>query len=232
MGFAHALTSVISSRQSALRPLFESRLTRHATRGFTLVELVAVVVIIAIVAALAIPTIGSRLRDRRTQQVAQTVAQLYSTARMRAMGRGAAVLVRYNNGVFEIREAIRGNDDDPNCDPLPVSSCQVGDPWDLTDQTRNRLITTFDPANRSQFEGVKIAMSDATNTATSAMDVCFTPMGGAFVGNVLGGALNRLAGVPVASVWRENPPGTTVGLTRIVRIMPNGNSHLGTAQPP
>src|SRR5688572_2277518 len=101
MGFAHAVCSVFSPPSPRL-------FRRRRARGFTLVELVAVVVIIAIVAALAMPSITSRLRERRVQQAAQTVAQIYSTARMRAMGRGAAVLVRYTAGEFQIREAIRG----------------------------------------------------------------------------------------------------------------------------
>src|SRR5688500_11028421 len=118
MGFAHAMTSVFCPPSPGC--LRRRRSSREA-RGFTLVELVAVVVIIAIVAALAMPSITSRLRDRRIQQAAQTVAQLYSTARMRAMGRGAAVLVRYNAGDFELREAIRGAtvETDANCRPLP-----------------------------------------------------------------------------------------------------------------
>jgi prepilin-type N-terminal cleavage/methylation domain-containing protein len=213
--------------------LVRRRRSRGRARGFTLIELVAVVVIIAIVAALAMPSIASRLRDRRTQQAAQTIAQFYSTARMRAMGRGAAVLVRYDANGFQMLEAIRGTgtgETDPNCQPLPVSSCVIGNPWAPT-STSNRLISAFAPANRSEFGDVRIAMADATGVDTSTMDVCFTPMGGAYATNTPGGAMAALSGVPVASV-RRMEGSTQAGLTRRVMIVPNGNSHLGVSRPP
>ena len=224
MGFAHAVTSVFCP---PTRSSFRRR--SPSARGFTLVELVAVVVIIAIVAALAMPSITSRLRDRRTQQAAQKIALFYSNARMRAMGRGAAVLVRYNNGALEMREAIRGSaiETDANCQPLPVSSCTIGNSWAQT-STSNRLIDTFDHTQRGEFEGVQVALADGSTT----LDVCFTPTGRAFSSNTLGGALNPLNGVPVANVWRVDSTSTQVGLTRRVMIMPNGNSHLGASQPP
>jgi type II secretion system protein H len=227
MGFAHAVCSVFSPPSPRL-------FRRRRARGFTLVELVAVVVIIAIVAALAMPSITSRLRERRVQQAAQTVAQIYSTARMRAMGRGAAVLVRYTAGEFQIREAIRGAavETDVNCRPLPVSSCVIGNPWQVASTAPNRLISTFRPTHRSEFEGIQIAMADAGGTATSTLDVCFTPMGRAFVSNAPGGTMAPLNGVPVTSVWRVDSDNEQVGLTRRVMIMPNGNSHLGASRPP
>lgn len=234
MGFAHAMTSVFCPNCVPPSRLRFGRLSPRKARGFTLVELIAVVVIIAVVAALAIPSIASRMRDRRTQQAAQTVAQLYTTARMRAMGRGAAVLVRYEAGTFQVREAIRGtaSETDVNCQPLPVSSCMIGNSWLVDPTSPNRLITTFDPLNRSEFEGLRIEMTPASGgPATGAMDVCFTPMGAAFVSYSAGGALQRLTGVPVANVWREDS-GTAVGLKRVVMIMPNGNSHLVASRKP
>jgi prepilin-type N-terminal cleavage/methylation domain-containing protein len=228
MGFAHAVTSVFCPPSPRL---FRHRRSRGRARGFTLIELVAVVVIIAIVAALAMPSIASRLRDRRTQQAAQTIAQFYSTARMRAMGRGAAVLVRYDANGFQMLEAIRGTGEtDVNCQPLPVSSCVIGNPW-APASTSNRLITSFVPANRTEFGNLTIAMADAAGVDTSTMDVCFTPMGGAYATNTPGGAMAALSGVPVASVRRMDGS-TQVGLTRRVMIVPNGNSHLGVSRRP
>jgi prepilin-type N-terminal cleavage/methylation domain-containing protein len=223
MGLAHAPTPVISP-QSFPRP------ARRSTRGFTLIELVAVVLIIAIVAALAMPSIASRMRDRRTQQEAQTIAQLYATARMRAMGRGAAMMVRYNGttGVFQMLEGIVGTavNPNPNCDPLPTANC-IGKVWDATD---SRPVTTFDPRNRSEFTGVQVAFAQAgAGGAVTSIDVCFTPMGSAFVGYD-GGGLQRLSGIPTGSVWRIDSASNPVGLRRSVLILPNGNSYLGVAQ--
>jgi hypothetical protein len=192
-----------------------------------LIELVAVVLIIAIIAALAMPSIASRLRERRTQQTAQAIAQFYSTARMRAMGRGAAVMVRYDGTDFRMLEAIRGAaaETDVNCRPLPVSSCLMPGQWALGAGSPNRLITTQVAA---AFEGVQVGMKMGS-TDLSAMDVCFTPMGRAFFSDTNGGALTQLVGVPRAEVQRFEGS-TPVGLRRVVVIMPNGNSHLGVAE--
>ena len=50
-----------------------------------------VVVIITALAALAVPSILRQMRDRRTRQAAEEIASVYRQARLRALGRGAAV---------------------------------------------------------------------------------------------------------------------------------------------
>jgi prepilin-type N-terminal cleavage/methylation domain-containing protein len=67
---------------------------RSSSRGFTLLEIMTVVVIIGVFAVLALPSMVFRLRDRKTSAVGQQLATMYRTARMRAIGRGSTVLVR------------------------------------------------------------------------------------------------------------------------------------------
>jgi prepilin-type N-terminal cleavage/methylation domain-containing protein len=204
-------------------------------RGFSLIELIVVVVIISVLAALAIPSITSRMRDRRTQQAAQEIVNLYRTARMRAMGRGSAVLVRFDTtapaGRFQVLEAVRGATPDPSgaattdpaCQRLPVSSCLLTN-W-TAGASNNQLIGSFDPAARGDFAGVSVQMAGpGAAGAVSELDVCFTPLGRTFVRSGIRSPFAALQGVPVASVTRG------VGLTRQVMILPNGHARLGVAE--
>ena len=78
-----------------------------------MVEMVVVVIIISALVVLAVPSITSQMRDRRTQRLSENVSIIYRNARMRAMGRGSAVLVRYDRsnspeGTLEVREGVEG----------------------------------------------------------------------------------------------------------------------------
>jgi prepilin-type N-terminal cleavage/methylation domain-containing protein len=219
------------------RPPILGRAGRAQLRGFTLIELMVVVIIIAVVAVIAIPSIGLQLQDRRTRQAAQMVASFYTEARTRAMGRGAAVLVRFDtsavpSGAMQIREAIRGAAAaDVACQQLPVSSC-LQPAWESPPAASNRLLTSFDPTIRGEFTGIQIQMQGPGAVgAVNAMDVCFTPLGSSYVRYATSGGWTRMSGVPVANVWRRNPDGSRRGLTRTVMILPSGAAHLGTAQP-
>lgn len=227
-----------SPKRPAL-PGARPRPARAAERGFSLIELIVVVIIVSILAALAIPSITARVRDRRTQQAAQEVMSLYRNARMRAMGRGSAVLVRYDNtstpeGIFQMREAVRGNTTNPDCSQLPVNSCLLPSWADANPD--NRVLSVFQPASRAEYAGVNVVMNapPPLNAPQNQVDVCFTPMGRAFVryANAPGTPFQPLTGVPVADVWRKGTDGSAVGLTRHVLLLPNGHTRLGASEAP
>jgi type IV fimbrial biogenesis protein FimT len=196
-------------------------------RGFTLVELVVVVIIITVLAAMAIPSITERMRDRRVRQAAEQVAMTYRNARMRAMGRGSAVLVRFDGsaaGVLEVREGVQGGT--TGCAPIPDPGC-VGRTWitqtPATDD--NRVVSRFSIADRGEFPDTNIALDDPSGVPAPQMDVCFTPLGRAYVRYGTNLVFAPLIGVPSARVFRM-PGSTVIGRVRRVMLLPNGTARL------
>jgi type IV fimbrial biogenesis protein FimT len=225
------LGGIVSTEPS--RPSPARRQQRSAARGFTLVELIVVVIIISILAVIATPSITQQMRDRRVQQASQEVAAMYRTARMRAMGRGNAVLVRYTNatgaqGRLEVREGVRGG---TLCAAMPETGCQRS--WiTLNPPTDdNRLLTAFDLNTLGVYADIRVEMDGASGAAVADMDVCYTPLGRTFVRytNTPGSPFTQLAGVAGARVFRL-PAGSSapLGILRRVFILPNGTARTGT----
>lgn len=193
-------------------------------RGFTLIELMVVVVVITALTALAIPSILKQMRDRRTRQAAEEIAAIYRQARLRALGRGSAVLVRYSNGSFETREAMLGGGA-ANCAQLPSTSCT------FTDWTTNGVGATSQQLNLWApplgIVSEVFANGIPSGTALTAFDVCFTPMGRSLVNTAQPEAFQTLSGVPVIRVASTVD---ALRLKRYVLIPPNGLARTDVAQ--
>jgi Tfp pilus assembly protein FimT len=185
-----------------------------------------VVIVIGVLAALGIPSIATQLRDRRTNQAAHEVALLYRQARSLAMGRGSAVLVRFDgaaNGHIEVREST---DPDPgHCLTLPATSCSAAN-WNAASPL-NRLVASFDVNANSPYERVKLAFFQANGTsAGSAVEVCFSPLGRPYRRFAFTGAFVTMAEVPYIEVGRVDASNQPEGITRTVLVLPNGTSRL------
>jgi type IV fimbrial biogenesis protein FimT len=187
-------------------------------RGFTLIELVVVVSIIAVFATLAIPTVVSQLRDRRVQEAARTVALVYRQARLRAMGRGSAVLVRFADGAFTVHEARLGVGGD--CGDLPVASC-TNTTW--VTGTGQRLVDGYGVSSAGEMSNMTLAIVDAASAAVPALEVCFTPLGRALVRTAVDDDI-PFAALDEAYLVSASRPGA--GRTRSVVLMPNGSARL------
>jgi type IV fimbrial biogenesis protein FimT len=209
-----------------------------ARRGFTLIELAVVVVIVSVFAAMAIPQVTKQLRDRRVQETAQRVLSTFQQARERAIGRGGAVLVRYDLGpggqgrlqVFEGRVGATV-DADENCPFLPNPSCNGVNWADTTATGASFLLSTWDLSTDSALEGVFVQMfqdpSSNAGASTAFANICFTPLGRTFVGYAPG-TMTPLTDVPMADVFRTvgDIGDGRIGLTRRVVLLPNGGGRL------
>lgn len=186
-----------------------------------------VVVIIAVLAVIAVPAISHRMRDRRTVAAAQEVATLYRNARLRALGRGAAVMVRFvttsGTGGLTVLEAVRGAGN--ACQNMPTQSCKIG--WASTE---SREVNQFIPSNTAGFQAVRLNVTDSASNAQNTMDVCFTPLGRTYVRYSTSDEWQMMTGVPTVEVWRDDGTGAPMGLKREVLIPPNGAARLGTAK--
>jgi type IV fimbrial biogenesis protein FimT len=192
-----------------------------------------VVVIITILAAIAIPAVQGVLQDRRTHEAAQRVGALYQNARMRAMGRGAAILVRYTPGTrgrFQVLEAQRGTVDAPvgtsaeGCATLPVSSCLLTN-WNAAPDTSFREITFLDVSMKEYYGELFFDVENEAGVALANLDICFTPMGRAFSRTTFAENLTQLNRTHVVQVRREKD-GNQQGRIREVLVLPNGASRI------
>ena len=182
-----------------------------------------VVLIIGITAALATPSMTAQMRERRSRDVAQRVAQLYSGARMRALGRGAAVVVRYRSATgFTVLESIQGTaaatalSGNLSCATQPGLGC-LANAWGNPAQSRQ-------VGQLPSSSEIDVKAKNQSDTVVTQMDICFTPMGRSFISFDGNPPTTAMVGATTVDV-RHVGGGT--GLTRTVAILPNGMARLG-----
>lgn len=216
------------------KPAQLTRVKGHAghgakSRGFTLIEMMVVVIIITLMASIALPGISRQMENHRTKQAAELVSGIYRGARLRSLGRGSAVLVRYTagagtSGTFQTMEAIEGATAPAGCGQLPEASCL---------NPAGRWVDTSDrqqPLQQASFgEGYNLViaprvMVGGTATAAANVDVCFAPSGKSFIWSNVGAdtALTPMTLPVVFDLTRTDG----VGFQRSVVVTPNGNARV------
>jgi prepilin-type N-terminal cleavage/methylation domain-containing protein len=197
-----------------------SRLTAPQRRAFTLIELMVVVVIITLLSATALPGAARRFASYRLRSTAEEVAGIYRNARLRALGRGSAVLVRYNAGTFEVREAIQGTTaSHADCKPLPVNSCSPAARWNAS--TDSVLLSSLDLSGGQLEFALSYPIPSAPTTERTnrtSLDVCFTPLGRSLADLTTAGTLETMSTVPQLGITRSGD----VSIPQKVIISPLG----------
>jgi type IV fimbrial biogenesis protein FimT len=185
--------------------------------------MIVVVVIIGLFAAMAVPGVSQRLMSQNLLASSEQIASLYRTARLRAMGRGSAVLVRFTGTGMQLRERVYGASTvwADGCDNLPWPSCTDDKTaWAAAD-SRNQLLSSFSNPDMT------ITAENAAGTALTYLDVCFTPAGRTFARTTATGDFAPLTEVPRLAVNRAG--GNDQLLERKILILPNGNSRVVAA---
>lgn len=147
-------------------------------RGFTLLELMVVLTIVGVVAALAAPTIGNALANRRTGELALEVVSIVRQGRSASVGQGRAYLLRVDPATEQLM-LFRGTTN--RCAPLAswaattsagcagnarctaaVAGPQVGDStYDFqVDGTDNPIDICFEPSGVTRWSQASSAFSD------------------------------------------------------------------------
>jgi prepilin-type N-terminal cleavage/methylation domain-containing protein len=211
--------------------------------GFTLVELMVVVIVIAIVASLAIPTMLKGQFDRRVFTDAAALGELVRAARTRAVGRGAAQLVviqtasATNSLTAQIFESVT-NDPSGGGVNTPVQSCNAptvwpAGLWSSSSSGSNaawsaggtaKFIDQFAMGGASSYEarGQIMARMVYPYTASAATVIndgvniylCYTPSGRSYI-STIGTPTNfiPMSGVLGVQFTREAFPATAVAIS-------------------
>jgi len=183
-----------------------------------------VVVIIGILAAISLPQVVQRMRNRRGTQAVQTVAMMYRNARLRAMGRGFAVIVKYAAGVgFQVRETMPMNGT-ADCTPhLPLTCSNTN--W--VNPLATQLVDQFNPED---YATTTATVMDATlNQVQPYLDICYSSHGRTYARTAVGNPMAATTDMYSVSLAGKNLANDitadAAGIQRdryLVEILPNG----------
>jgi type II secretory pathway pseudopilin PulG len=200
-----------------------------------------VVILIGILAVTAIPSMSNARFDRRTYDDASQVAELFRTARTRAIGRGASMLIAMNppgtvgtRGRFELWEAqvTAGAPVGLGLVGTPMTSCSAPTVWYAPGTPTKYFVDAVDM--NGNFEnnvnaGITSSINDPANVNLPGAYTCVTPLGrwyysaGVTAPVFIPGA--TMSGALQIVVTRSDTNGK-VGISRTVYVPPSGATRI------
>ncbi|MBV9950179.1 MAG: prepilin-type N-terminal cleavage/methylation domain-containing protein [Myxococcales bacterium] len=210
--------------------------------GFSLIELLVVIIVIGLVAALAVPAMSVARFDRLAYNDAGAVMQLLRSARTHAIARGGAVLVTMHadgtdRGTFMMYEAVSANVLGGSA-RTPLATCKAPTDWTLaTGGAQNTGVLAIDGVNlNGNLENsadirasIKLYVSPTDNAGTNEptpLAICWTPVGRSYIalGNPAAHMFDGL--LPTISPLEIAVARTRGGTVRSVLVPPNGMARL------
>lgn len=185
-----------------------------------MMEMLAVVAVISTLAALASPSFIRQLRDNRVNRAATQLAEAYRHARMRALGRGTAVLVRWNSeGGPNSKGLLETFEPGTLANAYPNPSCASPD-W--ATPASNRRVDFFALGNGLYEDAAVAFFREAASASQKTVEICFTPRGRTYIRDGAAGTFVALAGAAHYEVTNISAPNRA----RRVFVPPNGVARL------
>lgn len=150
-----------------------SRAIRHAEQGFTIIELMIVVVIAAILIVIAAPSFADFLAKRRIEGTMAELATDVQFARSEAVSRNEAVRMTFGTGCYVIHRAvISGSAAAVTC-TRASKSITAGAEIKTVQLDANRPVTLVPTVTFFEFDPVRgMASNNLSPVADGRVDVC------------------------------------------------------------